>query len=116
MTDLPPGRELDALVAEKVMGATIARDGSLIWESRPEGSLAPWGRLRNYSTSIVDAWRVVEWLGQEWEVVDLRYVRHMNKWAVMKPVGNAMASVVVAKTAPHAICLAALHILEPRAH
>jgi hypothetical protein len=58
MTTLEAGRELDALVAEKVMGETVATfitDGEahpLLW---CDGSDLP-----NYSTDIRDAWQVVE--------------------------------------------------------
>jgi len=52
MSDMKAGRELDALVAEKVMGRDM---------TKPEGFKYPIG-LPRYSVEIAEAWKVV------WEV------------------------------------------------
>jgi hypothetical protein len=102
------GRELDALVAEKVMGYRQAEDGSWFLPGISTG-FGLW-ELPEYSTSIADAWLVVEKLklfkgfclrqrnDGMWDSV--RY----GKWA-----DGFDDQIVVGKTtAPHAICLAAL--------
>lgn len=111
MNNLPAGRELDLLVAERVLGDMVAR----------HTAMGP----RPYSTDIAAAWEVVEKLremvasvragslvitpyaypqvsGDEWCVMhnyDGYDGRHDARWRVS------------AKTAPHAICLAALQAL-----
>ncbi len=90
-----PGRELDALIAEEVMG------DKRLPAVRP-----------GYSTNISSAWRVVERLR------DL----HPDGWVnLMVGVGDGWHVSVStgdqerganASTAPHAICLAALAVLE----
>lgn len=72
MTDLPPGRELDALVAEKVMGWTEVHFEAewIHWYGSGEEVIPAntFGRhpqaigdsiIPRYSTSIADAWKVV---------------------------------------------------------
>lgn len=98
-------RELDALVAEHVMG--IYPLVATAWA--------------NYSTSIADAWQVVEhirnltddsgyllWIknspGGNYKVEIVAFVRRpLYKEIMEKPFGD-----VIAATAPIAICLAAL--------
>lgn len=55
MSDLPAGRELDALIAEKVMGLRIEHREPYWTHSDPHQLPIP-----TYSTSIADAWEVVE--------------------------------------------------------
>jgi hypothetical protein len=54
---MKPGRELDALVAEKVMGWTKEE---LLLNSSPSFRAAYQNGAPFYSTSIEDAWQVVE--------------------------------------------------------
>jgi hypothetical protein len=97
------GRELDALVAEKVMGWKEPKKGSL-------GELFPsqFNRTLRYSTDIADAWRVADksqlfskhgfylWFdGEFWCVGDTNGV-------------NDCSPHTKGATAPLAICLAAL--------
>lgn len=128
---LDAGRELDALVAEKVMGAVwqnmtpagrkkvlsfpkdrpmITTDGGRVTYHGMDG-----GNLPHYSTDIAAAWEVVEKVSSmpEFAMFDLDVV----------PVGVAdpmrfSARVVLtdavrvcAETAPRAICLAALQAI-----
>ena len=66
MTDvnkLEAGRELDALIAEKVMGHKLERSKETIWEEVPipgtkDGIVT--SELRYYSISMHAAWKVVE--------------------------------------------------------
>lgn len=84
MTDLKPGRELDALIAEKVMGISVSRVCACFNHS---GIYETWENdkepipIKNYSTNIADACLVLEMLG-------------------------------LAEIAPYEICLAALKALE----
>lgn len=97
------GRELDALVAEKVMGFRHhpAMPGyDEMWFMSDGGSID----LPNYSTDIAAAWQVVEKLRLG--------IAPMGdgKWGVAmrdQPV-NSIKDLTINESAPLAICLAAL--------
>lgn len=116
---MKPGRDLDALVAEKVMGwlnnekDTLAPGMWGIMDWRADGTPFLAANFPSYSTDITAAWEVVDrlssdgsWVlhGQEglgWEA-ELNYQNGrflQNEDTVSIGRGN---------TAPHAICLAAL--------
>jgi hypothetical protein len=95
---MEPGRELDALVAEKVMGWT--KVGENAWEAP---NIKGYPLLPRYSTDIATAWEVVEKIAQKWH--DFNIGRHHGKWSIG---WNYKGSVVDLKTAPEAICKAAL--------
>lgn len=109
-----PGRELDALVAEKVMGLLVSRDSA--WERayEQEDDLVETTQdrrlrrtLQPYSTDIAAAWEVVEKL----ELLDRGWqlCQSQRGWGIgHSSVGDEWDWVVRAKTAPHVICLAAL--------
>ena len=130
------GRELDALVAEKVMGIELCHHE--LHETRPtckychlnKGFWQPkWGRIeppRHYSTDIAAAWEIVERLCN-WDVDDNMLVLkgqgpdlEKKKWPNGEAaewweaeIGGTWGKVVSkAETAPHAICLAALKAKE----
>jgi Phage ABA sandwich domain len=96
-------REIDRLVAEKVMGLKID-DYYFVLDEKGLRE----GELLNYSTNIEDAWRVVE----RFDKTDFRVIRNYS--------GNYSAGLMYwnkdtmvkfeakAETAPLAICLAAL--------
>jgi hypothetical protein len=109
-----PGRELDALVAEKVMGLNPKLFNVLAsyYEVATEGP-----RLPAYSTDIAAAWLVVEkmhqhpkwvlqlaapqqdYVNEKWRAIFAR-----KHWETIGPYGwDAFG-----ESAPHAICLAAL--------
>ena len=115
-----PGKELDVLVAEKVMGLySIVRDFDLPASEREPTALP-------YSTDIGAAWGVVEKLGQEripkrvisgevqkyclWlhQDIDGTFVAHFSPDENMKMSISAGFPTGSNTTAPHAICLAAL--------
>ena len=120
------GRELDALVAEKVMGlhefAAYAGNhkASLGW-GNPEADMTR-GELHSlphYSTDITAAWKVVEKIKStlpkdgpngsfsmifEDGIWFVGYYEHENGWL------NYFSS----ESAPHAICLAALNAVETK--
>lgn len=96
---LKAGRELDALVAEKVMGLDVRQGGYA-------GGIGQ--HLRPYSRDIGAAWEVVEKLegkgfSYHIETGEPGMVDAFFDTDVDSPIFWAAA-----KTAPHAICLAAL--------
>lgn len=122
---MKPGRELDAWVAEKVMGWVdvskehhwnYIRGCSAGWPDEYSG-LPPDGytgddefkrdyrRIPNYSTSIADAWVVVEKLASTY----LFCLENSGSFWVADFGRSAdRRAQCTAGTAPHAICLAAL--------
>lgn len=100
-----PGRKLDALVAEKVMGWALSnkesiKDG-LIYTDRGWTSAYP-----SYSTDIAAAWEVVEKF--RWAEPELSWNDETHSWIVHFQKGMYSGYANSAETAPHAICLAAL--------
>jgi hypothetical protein len=113
------GRELDSLVAEKVMGYRV-REGiqPVIFEccaAQPPRDDADWCSVPRYSTDIAAAWQVIGrmagqgfdhyvegWRGKYW-------VKFSNEDRGME--GNSEDREVKARTAPEAICLAALKVM-----
>lgn len=98
-----PGRELDALVAEKVMDWRDVIDGCGIPPTKNHHCFIP-----NYSTSMANAWEVVEKLcvGNSF-----RLDNHYNgDWHVI--FHNKYFS--QEKTVPHAVCIAALKAVEAK--
>lgn len=122
MTDLPPGRELDALVAEKVMG----------WPELIPGKPFPKGKsfylsdqhcctreVGDHNTwSPSTDWRaageVLEKLAEVGHRAEIRDWRHVDAgWECVIYRAGAVGPVCTgtgefAQTGPHAICLAAL--------
>ena len=113
------GRELDALVYEKVMGGTIriaaAADHQWLIEGIPLKVIQP-----KYSTDIAAAWLVVEWAKKygNMTIQVLPYAVwvdiHIVDPAVAESGGDIDATkdfrsaILTAPTAPLAICRAAL--------
>lgn len=104
-----PGRDLDALVAERVMG--FLPPGPGMWWTHPDNPLARYGGPREYSTDIAAAWQVVERLHGVGDLLSLDYGKfHLDLWDDLHWQARFRDSEVhaCARTAPHAICLAAL--------
>jgi len=107
--NMKPGRELDALVAEKVMGWTYGHPC-------PEGmDCLHWadekGKVRDYkppqySTDIAAAWEVVEKMSEQWPQYQLAKIE--DGWSVMWGFDGYGWPEATGKTAPEAICKAAL--------
>ena len=114
-TELVAGRELDALIAEKVFGyvrCTHPKCSNPFCYASPK-SPTQGGELGLYSTSIADAWKVVEKLkadGYEVSVHNSWPYNDGRRWCcdVMKP-GTMAWQFAKADTAPEAICKASLH-------
>lgn len=132
-------RELDALVAEKVMGYTL-RFAAKAWtdadwmgsdtptETNVMAIYAPFEQfprsgafdksIPHYSTDIAAAWEVVEKLYERGLCVG---VSTLHEWKTKcecsvyyADMAQRMVANADADTAPHAICLAALKALEVR--
>lgn len=117
------GRELDALIAEKVMGWKYRGYGNGGGEWTFNGQKMAFGGLNggslpHYSTNIADAWMVVEKMGR-WHGFDFMIVMpdpeqtfHLRTyeagWYEATNDGPERRVVSDADTAPLAICLAAL--------
>jgi len=89
------GRELDALIAERVMGE--------MWGVGPNLE----DTLPHYSTQIADAWLVVEKMRPYFEIYC-----DGGGWVARFGWADAGTLAAYADTAPLAICLAALKAVE----
>jgi hypothetical protein len=131
------GRELDALVAEKVMGLTVIRTPFVPRDVTPRGThftdeaVTEWrrtypnsvevNRVSRYSTDMTAAWQMVG------RLKELNHVMHLHEYpeSIDIPIGASCAfghwpskqytPSLDADTAPHAICLAALKALGRKA-
>lgn len=125
---MKPGRELDVLVAERVMGL---KTGKYVWGKRKQysayfvGDAANWdddgsgasvlfNELPHYSTDLASAWEVVKTLSEAgWIVKMITSEMGGTDCTLVCGVGargridsDCMGGIIT--TAPHAICLAAL--------
>jgi len=97
---MKPGRELDALIAERVMGGRKIDD-----PGKPFGL----GGAPHYSTDIAAAWEVVERLCELWPETTISHDKPINEWFVSSEPEIGPTTVGASgDTAPHAIALAAL--------
>lgn len=126
LDELKPGPELDALIAEKVMGLSLFQrerksSSGVRWKERLIDD--PWKRrpIPAYSTSISAAWEVVEKLFIDGWKMELEASAFLGedrggagvRFSCRSQVrGRHSAS---APTAPMAICLAALRVVESKA-
>jgi Phage ABA sandwich domain len=112
---MEPGRELDALIAEKIMGLDHVRYQNQGWHrDLVHGSdiiagvshIVPW-----YSLSVGDAWEVVHKLRCTLKgCFFLRWDRISDMWAAGFD-GNVGSIEIQSESAAHAICLAALELI-----
>ena len=113
--NMQAGREMDALIAEKVMGDNIKR---FIWKryGKPDAIQDPdYGGPRYFSTDIAAAWGVVEKMGYNWSLSrdvgrcgsDYETKGDMLYRFIYTAPGMPMEG-VTAETFPLAVCRAAL--------
>ena len=102
MTDkYKPGRELDLLIAEKVMGISVL-GGSIINDEDERDS------PQCYSTDIYAAWEIVEKMKETNDLI-VYALRHDDYVCEINKEGSDVRlAQIIAKSAPHAICLASL--------
>ena len=121
-TELKSGRKLDALIAEKVMGWSLdqlAAECGIYrgWPSKGDAIHRPALPILYYSTSISAAWEVVEKMMSG----GFRFVfscegekSHAHFFNDDQEVPGATQFYAVGETAPLAVCLAALKLVEGR--
>lgn len=110
---MKPGRELDALVAERIFGAKLINGE---WVVKIGNFQSKSNILMNYSTDIAAAWEVVEKMQSKGYVVDI---------SCYSVISNRRSSCVIyvqgepwekfdaeSESAPEAICSAALKVVE----
>lgn len=132
MLDTKPlvaGRELDALVAEKVMGAVWTPTPSDMvfdedyWLEIPgkpgvfayryrDGRVKPKAGCPPYSTDMASAWEVVEKMEQRGHGFALADSQGPPWEATFDNLSSMLSYIETADTAPLAICLAALKAVE----
>lgn len=103
---LQPGRELDILIAEKIFGHMMNEDHIVKWAQISDDDWEPsFEPCPHYSTSIADAWQVVEKMKELGAEINIGFY---EKWDCEfdYPIGCNWRA--VAETAPEAICKAAL--------
>jgi hypothetical protein len=126
-TNLPPGRELDALIAEKIMGLHLFKyrhyniSGYMnceVWVTDKKQALENIETignvaidLKSFSTSIEAAWQVVEKVGKRFCLIAQESENLKAKAWFLKDIDLGYP-VSYGETAAHAICLAALRTLE----
>lgn len=113
-----PGRELDALVAEKVMGWKLFH-GGIDGPNGEPGCIDSnqiekhFKELPHYSTSIADAWKVVDKLDLFRAWVLTKYLGYYTVEEVDRDgFGETISK---GESAPHTICLAALKLAALKA-
>lgn len=119
---MKPGRDLDILIAEKVMGYSVGGPHEGVFtmykqkQNAPTGQYDSWhGELPNYSEDMIAAWQVVEKINR-WHFSIARHGMTFDPsgWIYeAKFVGVIKDSTIEAEgeTVPHAICLAALKVV-----
>jgi hypothetical protein len=109
MDELKPGREMDALVAERVFGWKRLRN-QVGWYR--DGDKSTWNmREPRFSTDISAAWTIVEKLkGMEPEI---EWSDEIHAWCVVF-YKSKIDSATLGDTAPLAICKAALKAVGER--
>jgi hypothetical protein len=121
MTNSEIERELDAIIAEKVLGLEpcdnwrpinlgSAGGPAMLKECPPTHNCYPRSRPSTYSSNIYAAWSVVEHLARErgWEVTIKVCGQSQEVTIDKREPGAAVVEKAEAETAPMAICLAAL--------
>lgn len=109
------GRELDALVAEKVMGLSFYQDEddpTLLVVENKIGNEIRVGELPNFSTDIAAAWDVVETLKTKNLTVCLYVYPGDNECTVIKDDTIDGVNRYRGSSMPYLICMAALKAVE----
>ena len=112
--EMKPGRELDALVAEKVMGWRRVSEGEpYFWptqkmidrikELHPDVLAVDYFPAPLFSADIAAAWQIVE-KADWWQ---MESVETGEVWVILA-INESYSYDATANAAPHAICLAAL--------
>lgn len=105
--NMPAGREIDALIAERVMGWTRSHRGArgTQFYDVPGWGVRSEGAIPDFSTKIAAAWLVVEKMTER-DDGDCGLITTVRGWSC--EFGAASMKYANAETAPLAICRAAL--------
>lgn len=120
------GRELDALVAEKVMGCKVLNAKTAApdcgcppsdeYSNRPHSSnkLGDDRHLQRYTTDMAAAWEIVRHMNMKCDWLFSVRQRKSGAWRAMffTPDVDGPYFKSIRETMPHAICLAALKAVE----
>ena len=113
---MKPSSELDLLIAEKVMGLTVMPGSE---EGKTVGDyIGPlyfsnnrWKPLDHYSTDISAAWEVVEKMKEDYMVrLQTNILGDWECYFTAPMESETIHYAGISKSAPHAICLAALRV------
>lgn len=110
------GRELDALVAEKVMGwkrHDLGPINGVRWVNK-DGRIIDTEHPFTYSTDIAAAWEVVEKMEKDgWQASGHMSATETGYWNFQfTKINEQKQFYALTKTVPYAICLAALKAIE----
>lgn len=109
---MKPGRELDALVAQRVMGIRVTHEQGEYWPPPRPGANFATQPIREYSYDIAAAWEVVKKLQTPKQRLAISLNRNGGCWVEVVYFNPKTGAIdrwsAKAKSAPHAICLAAL--------
>lgn len=117
---LAVGQELDALIAEKIMGWRYSDKpigGATFWQDPEKDFMSGYLTPKKYSFYITDAWEVVEKLARQGLTMNLQWKGSDREYPLTAEVTFSKGWTMgwaVADTAPHAICLAALQTLKEK--
>lgn len=114
MENLKPGRELDALIAEKIFGLgrhSLNVSNQKQYEEVRQINIDEIRFCPEYSTDIAAAWPIVEMFKERGDYkIEISAYPKDSCWTI-KAYGKKSCT-TSAKTLPHAICLAALKAIE----
>ncbi|MNM07386.1 hypothetical protein D3C81_174300 [compost metagenome] len=100
---MDPGKDLDVLVSEKVMGWKKGHGSTWIVGKTTTGKLIQTWKFRRFSSDISAAWEVAD----KFYYTDVRKVNG-TKWIVRVGIGDGRSYNATGNTAPEAICKSAL--------
>lgn len=106
---MKPGKELNELIAEKVVKLRQHPDYKHLWND-PARNGSPFIPLPDYSTSIGDAWKVIDVLKKNWKI-SLAFNGYWECELSRVDQNDLLADITITRQetyAPLAICNAAL--------
>lgn len=99
--------QLDALVAERVLGLQVRRDGNTYYCPKDNGGFF----VPQFSSDMSAAWQVVEYLASNELTIEIAHKFQATGVNIRRQTKQPK-EMLVNKSAPIAICLAALRFLE----
>lgn len=110
------GREMDAMVAERVMGLEVNVAFPTLYDTKMN-TIHRYAEIPHYSTDNNAAWEVVEKLRGRGIAVTVSTLGTMNHQACAYTIWHEVSSATTwAESAPLAICKAALKAVQEQEH